>query len=457
MDRAITSAVTRRFLAAACLVGMLAGCATAPQQGAQGPLEVPGAPQAVVVIPVQTAIEVQLGNARLDPATGAVLGALDGLRLLQLWPLLPFAAAAFVGLAVSGVTIGGAAGYAASIPPERQAEFVERASRLAVAELRLPDETAQALARSVATFTPYRAEVRGEAESKSQSGAALRAQGFGAAIEVKVAKVGFTEPLGDDHAIALYLAAEARLSDTATGKSVATRGLFYESPRHAMAAWEKDGAALVLLERARAQQTIAERIAEIFLLNAEAATGAGRARTPAACGVVPVRPLADSAADPLAVPRQRPAPVDSLNPSLAWQLGAAHEFLKPPLQWTHARDRRYDLRIWNEIDGAPGALVYERLGLDATEHRVESELAPRTTHYWSVRARYTIDGHPRATRWSAASTPRFGLAPQFRSSLFDTHVERDVAKTTRCGDADLNPCGCLDFVPVANYATFRTP
>ena len=114
--------------------------------------------------------------------------------------------------------------------------------------------------------------------------------------------------------------------------------------------------------------------------------GRGRARGPgcAGAGEGRQRPVRCSRG-----PYPRPRRLDAGPPA-----GAAVEVL------------HYDLRIFEEYDWGPGDLVYERAGLRGNEHRIESALKPATMYFWTVRARYAVDGQPRATRWSAADEPR---------------------------------------------------
>jgi hypothetical protein len=128
-----------------------------------------------------------------------------------------------------------------------------------------------------------------------------------------------------------------------------------------------------------------------------------------------------------------------------------------PAPWSRAADVRYDLRVWNEIDGAPGEVAYERLGLAMPEHRVEVPLAPQSTYYWSVRMRYTVDGQPRATRWSAANTPRLILPASLTQLVYYSRTEGNDVVPRACGEADLDSCGCLDFIPPRSHYSFRTP
>jgi hypothetical protein len=114
--------------------------------------------------------------------------------------------------------------------------------------------------------------------------------------------------------------------------------------------------------------------------------------------------------------------VDSLQPTLRWEAFPRPEDLKGEKAALLARVREvtYDLRIWREREGAP--LVYERRGLAAPSHKLETPLAPAATYLWSVRARFTLDGQPQFTGWSytGADGAYLSQQPNLRSFRFQT-------------------------------------
>jgi hypothetical protein len=105
----------------------------------------------------------------------------------------------------------------------------------------------------------------------------------------------------------------------------------------------------------------------------------------------------------------------------------------------------------------PGDLAYERVGLAATSHALETALAPHASYFWSVRLRYTLDGEPRATRWSAASRPAFRFVLPMGDALFHAPAPGGASPAPTCAPASFSPCACLDFIPAGNYLWFRTP
>lgn len=105
--------------------------------------------------------------------------------------------------------------------------------------------------------------------------------------------------------------------------------------------------------------------------------------------------------------------VDSLQPTLRWQSFPRQEDLEADHERVLSRVGAvgYDLKIWKAMEGYPirriqreksadpGELVYSRTGLRDPSHRVETPLEPSTRYFWTVRARFKINGHSRVTEW----------------------------------------------------------
>ncbi len=143
--------------------------------------------------------------------------------------------------------------------------------------------------------------------------------------------------------------------------------------------------------------------------------------------------------------------VDSLRPTIRWEpFPGRHEMpligQRPYVDVDPARidDITYDLRIWRARNDHPQSLVYERRGLADTVHRLDLDLDPATTYFWSVRARFRLDGQTRLTDWSLSQVPYpYDEVPN-NLAAFGALTTRDVA--TRIGR-----------IPFPNYFRFRTP
>lgn len=462
-----------RPMARWCGVAMVAGCSTvsAPQH----PVDKFGPAYAMAVIPVSNGSGSGFGDrthgetlAR-GAAQGAGLGALAGGLVVGMGAIVFPPVGVPLGLALTPyLTAGGAiAGYAgataigsdaASEVPAEQGPILDRALNDVLSDLRLPELTASAVVRSVATFTPFRAEVTDGGVPASKDGLpsyrSLQDRGFDGAIEISITRIGFVGWGADG--ISLFVTAEARLIDTKTGNPTWLRGLVYESPTHSFSLWMREDAAVTRVELERAYRTLAERIVDAFVLLTEpsGSYGGGRSHT---CGVAlldpePVLERGPQNRQRLATPR-----VNSLTPTLAWSAVALAPRMSDSNPWATARDVRYDLRIWKAVEDAPGNMVYERPGLAGTRHEVEVALEPATTYFWSVRMRGTVDGRLRAVPWSLSRAPPVFSKPFLRQARFDAFVTGDAVKLHLCRLDSSIPCECLDYIPAENFYRFRTP
>lgn len=444
---------TPRALVVAALAA-LGGCAAMPQQH-DSPLDRPGAPQtvAIVVGAASGAPQPEQIDAGAGAASGAMAGAATGLQLLMLFGPQALIVAPALGAVVAAGALAGAAGGA--VAGESAATVAERVkSALTATEattLRavLSARTAQAIAEAAAALTPYRSDVIRDPSGSADASPTINRpglQGYGAVIGMRDPVLRLWPRMGMETRMALNLAAGGSLIDPASGRTIALRGFLVESAPHTAAEWTRDDAALAKREVDRLVRALAERVVETFLLQSGLAIGESSAQV---CGVAPIQPLYEWPYTDFGYPR-----VDTLLPRLEWQSRPREPpSLAPP---DSATDFRYDLRVWKVVDGHVDDLVVERFGLSTPEYRFETPLAPATTYGWSVRARYTVDGRARATRWSAIERPVQPWSDVEGALTYGTR-EGDRVVATNCRAGRLTPCGCLDFLPAASLWRFTTP
>jgi hypothetical protein len=115
--------------------------------------------------------------------------------------------------------------------------------------------------------------------------------------------------------------------------------------------------------------------------------------------------------------------VASTRPTLRWQ-----SFPRPgdrasaPEDMTRLSNVRYDLVIAEERYLAPARIVYRSEGLRQPSHTLITSLRSRHRYFWSVRARFTLDGRERVTEWGSThfmATDRL-TAPSIWSYRFRT-------------------------------------
>lgn len=462
-----------RAIVALAIASMLAGCAIAPPAplvGAPAPAHVH---RTIAVVPVSAGAAKTgfAGIDRVDPgdhakagAQGLGKGALAGAAAAG--NLLPYVLAAgpggyvaipfiFAGAAAIGF-VGGYLQGASAIGPSPQSAALEAAMSGAATVADIPSAMAAAIADDITRWTPYRAQAfaRGAGVEPSASGGWPGSAGFDTVLQFEITQFGYAgRSAGKD--VALYMLAEAKLVAADSGQPVALRGLAYVSPWHGTELWTKADGALTRAELKRASRALGERIVEHMLLDTPWRSSPSAATTVRACGVLPIS--ARGTANVLIPGPQVPVKVDSAMPTLAWSaplppIGETEDAVATP-----ADDIRYDLRIFEEFDWGPGDLVYERTDLTGNEHKVEAALKPATMYFWAVRARFVVDGHPRATRWSATVEPA-SLDPLPPQAVYASQPGGNGAMRVACAAPhDLTPCACLDFIPTANWFRFRTP
>jgi hypothetical protein len=96
--------------------------------------------------------------------------------------------------------------------------------------------------------------------------------------------------------------------------------------------------------------------------------------------------------------------VNSIKPVLAWEAFPRPADLASDTNGLFARFKSvtYDLRIWSSKQQSDivGELVYVRDALSEPLHQVETPLSRGSWYFWSVRARFELNGHIRVTEWS---------------------------------------------------------
>ncbi|MBK9243415.1 MAG: hypothetical protein IPM30_00925 [Burkholderiales bacterium] len=362
------------------------------------------------------------------------------------------------------VLFGIVGGFQATTP--EQAAQIQQIIADRLEAMRPEESAARRVAAALTETGAFRGEVRPIDEVRQADADAdyrgLAARGFGVALEVRIPRLSFSMARGSDPLLALIVTVDGRLIDVETGRVIASRHASYQSPRRKSTEWAQNDGQLLFAEVDRAYSVLGDRLVEVLLLGAEwtpTPSWETIAAKFSACGLQPKQPVPNwvlfgstGVADTV---------VDSRFPMLAWE-----QF--PPKQWvsyepslSEAKAITYDVRVWRDAEHLAGDLVYERIGLAATSHRVEHELEPATRYLWSVRARYNVAGRPRATRWTVTPTPYFFPAAELAAAVSAPRIEAGsvvaAAPCARGGQERWTPCKCLDFIPSANLFRFRTP
>lgn len=242
---------------------------------------------------------------------------------------------------------------------------------------------------------------------RSDPGIRLNRDSADTTIEVAINNIGFDGCIMHDwecrppHIVNLFMHAHVRLVRVADGAVLFTKSFKYTSANHELTMWTTDNGRLLGEELDLGYRELAERIHdEVFLITAIALPFRGGMYEPQ-CWLQPLYPKSY-------------AQVTTLQPTLHWTAfprDIDRQELDPELLHK-ITDVTYDLRIWDQeaelqnksfTEQWRNRVIYERAGLIEPQHLIETPLAASKTYYWSVRARFKMDGQPMALRWSRSS------------------------------------------------------
>lgn len=265
-----------------------------------------------------------------------------------------------------------------------------------------------------------------QAAALAQDYRPLAALGADAVLEVRVVRAG-TEGAGIDDPVTAYMDVHARLVATADNVARFAGDFSHAGRRLPARGWAADEGARLRASFESAYAALAAHIYDtVFLLYRfpdRQPHGAGVLAS--AFGLAPLEPRTRGQLSGDA-PWTRAfewTTADGLRPLLRWEAfprpgdvaGAAAEMGR-------LGKVSYDLIVASEANLAPAEIVYRRERLPRPEHRLESALQPGARYFWTVRARFELDGRERVTEWGVvhfAARERY-TAPSVYSYRFRT-------------------------------------
>ncbi|TCJ14685.1 hypothetical protein EZJ19_09575 [Parasulfuritortus cantonensis] len=359
-----------------------------------------------------------------DAAAGAAAGAFESismgaggdplLTVLMLPIMVP------VGL-IAGAASGAASGSNAAAIDE-SARAWERATRAARLQERLRDHMVAEVRRQSAARQVEVDDALGPAAPDAQPD--YRASRADKVLEVALMEIKFTPGAkkGDDTPYGLTLSVRARAVEPRTGAVLDELRHDVHSAPQTAAAWLKDDAALFTEAVDKAMQASAEAVVlEFFRLYYPPEDQA-----PAKAGLfaAPYYVLQPEYPPP---PRWRRNVqlTGDLQPTFRWEtfpraidlqaagaapIGAVSYDLavytvtanKTPFSVILRCGISRGLDCPQKPPFTPGPRIYLRTGLATPEHRLEMPLQACGQYGWTVRAHFTLDGHPRITEWSGS-------------------------------------------------------
>jgi hypothetical protein len=266
----------------------------------------------------------------------------------------------------------------------------------------------------------------------------LAQQGIDTVLEVAVTRAGTQGPLVDAP-VQVYMAAHIRLIQTRDNAEQFSGVYVYQGNRLTRAEWSADQGKRLLQALEEGYAALAAQIYDsVFLLYTFPDQQIhGVLLLKMAFGLAPIDPplqhawgLFDSGGeyhwlngDPMLVPVLKWPRVASLQPTLHWQgFPRDSDLAAAPAEMGRISNVRYDLVIARQHELAPAGIVYRRDGLPAPTHTLETALSPGTRYFWTVRARFELDGRERVTEWGTINrlTSEWLTPPSEFSYRFET-------------------------------------
>lgn len=297
----------------------------------------------------------------------------------------------------------------------------------------------------------------------------LAQSGLGRVLEIATTDVGLE---GSRKKLKFFMIVRAHMFQPGSGEPLYDREFVYESDWYDGERWAADNAGLLEAEMRRAYASLAESIVEqVFLLTdlpLESNYRDPDQKTQnilpmpgdMACGLawrLPPRKFSPTVFGDLERKNWNRFPVIATRtPTLEWE--SFPRVIDKPARYAQllstVSNIRYDLRIWKVIRDAPPQLVYERRALPVPTHTLDQPLESGTRYFWSVRARFDVNGKTRATRWGCYRTPMLEVS--------GTHIKPEASPATllgvivATGSTYRDPC-TLDFIHTNHYYRFETP
>ncbi|RZU36930.1 hypothetical protein EV700_3143 [Fluviicoccus keumensis] len=406
-------------LACTLTMAVLPGCASAPVI----PAAVPAAPVVAVLatddLPVVSFDGFAHGKLKGAAQTGGATFLACGASMMQgtcTGGLCGGLAVFILGICTVAGGVGAATG-AVLAPPGGQVKAAEAGLTAAAQAQQVQEALRQhilaAMTKQGLRTAPLEAA---QASALIQGGdfTSLADAGVGQALVVTVTRAG-TQGDGINAPVQGYMQAHLRLVDTRDNRELLVRDIRYEGERHKILDWSADNGQPLLAMLEHAYDVLGEQAVESAFLRYPFPDTRGHSagQGAVAYGLAPLFPLTRGAVkpDPILGRYLNWVKVDNLQPHMRWQaFPRDSDRRQSPDVMDRVSDVRYDLRIARAEKDVPDAVVYARDGLAEPGHVLEVPLAADTRYFWTVRARFRLDGHLRVTPWST-------LLPQGQNEL----------------------------------------
>jgi len=235
----------------------------------------------------------------------------------------------------------------------------------------------------------------------------LAEQGVDTVLEVALTRAG-TRGAGIDAPVQLYMEARVRLIRTVDNSELFSADYEYQGGNLQLSEWSARQGKPLLRGLEDGYLALGNHIHDsVFMLWPFPDRGAHSAGTLAAAfGLAPIEPATRGqlSGDVLFGRQFEWTTVDSLRPTLRWQaFPRVSDLERSPGFAGRISAVRYDVVIARERNLAPAEIVYHGEGLGEPHMTLQTALLPGTRYFWTVRARFELDGRERVTEWATTN------------------------------------------------------
>ncbi len=334
-------------------------------------------------------------------------------------------------LGVCGIAglIGGVAGAAAA--PSADAAAASEAILARAFEVRtIQDAVSNGVVEAASRAGLRLATAPGDTVQAAVAGKDYRSlanHGVNTVLETTLTEAG-TSGAGINSPSQAYMRVRVRLIDTASNAERHAADYLYQGRSLDLAGWSAQQAQPLLDELARGYRTLGaqiyETVFELYPFPDRQAHSAGGALS-AAFGLAPIYPPTRGmfSGERYIGGIFEWYAVDGLKPDFKWEkFPRASDMAEAPEAMARVANVTYDFVIASEENMAPADVIYRREGLSTPEHAIDFPLAQGKRYFWTVRARFDVDGRSRVSEWSATyfSAREHITAPSQHSFRFRT-------------------------------------
>jgi hypothetical protein len=244
------------------------------------------------------------------------------------------------------------------------------------------------------------------AVSANQDYRSLAILGIDTVLETALTKAG-TAGIGINDPSTAYMQVHVRLVDTHSNTEKYSNDFLYYGRRLDLAGWSANQAKPLIDELNKGYRTLGthiyENIFELYSLPDRERRSAGCVMS-SAFGLAPINPPTRGAltGDRFIGAKFEWYAADGLRPRFKWEaFPRPGDVAAAPEEMKQVSNVRYDLLVANEENMAPGEIIYRQEGLQSPEHVINLSLRSDARYFWTVRARFDLDGRSRVTEWGS--------------------------------------------------------